>query len=117
MLDCMHELGITESILNIALAKANEAKAGKILHINLVIGELSGFVPDCIQFYFDFLGRDTAAEGAGLHFELVPTELRCRDCNAVFHGEDIAWSCPTCGRGNVEICRGREFYIESLEVE
>ena len=113
----MHELGITESILNIALAKANEAQASKVLHINLVIGELSGFVPDCIQFYFDFLGKDTVAEGAALHFELVPTELRCRDCNAVFHAEDIVWSCPTCGGGNVEICRGREFYIESLEVE
>ena len=42
----MHELGITENILNITLDKASEGQATKILKINLVIGELSGFVAD-----------------------------------------------------------------------
>jgi hypothetical protein len=37
----MHELGITENIVNITLAKADEAQASKVLKINLVIGELN----------------------------------------------------------------------------
>ena len=113
----MHELGVTENIVNIALAKAGEAQANKVIQINLVIGELSGFVPDCIQFYFDSLSKDTIAEGAVLHFESVPTELRCRDCATIFRPQDTLWSCPECKGQNIEIFKGRELYTESMEVE
>lgn len=113
----MHEFGVTENIVNIALAKASEAQASKVTQINLVIGELSGFVPDCIQFYFDYLSKDTIAQGAVLHFELVSTQLRCRNCATIFHPQDILWSCPKCQGQSVEISQGRELYIESVEVE
>ena len=113
----MHELGVTENIVNIVSAKAGEAQASKVMRINLVVGELSGFVPDCIQFYFDSLSRDTIAEGAVLHFESVPAELRCRDCSTTFHPQDTLWSCPECKGRSIEIFKGRELYIESMEVE
>ncbi len=113
----MHEFGITENIVTIALAKADEAQASKVIQINVVIGELSGYVPDCIQFYFDPLSKDTIAQGAALHFESVPTQLRCRNCSAIFHPQDTLWSCPKCGGQSVEISKGRELYIESMEVE
>lgn len=113
----MHELGITENIVNIALAKAGEAKATRITQINMVIGELSGFVPDCIQFYFDSFKEDTIAQEAALHFEVVPAELRCRDCAAAFVTQATTWSCPECRSRSVEIARGRELYVESIEVE
>ena len=116
-LDQMHELGVTENIVNIALAKAGEAQASKVTQINLVIGEMSGFVPDCIQFYFDFLSKDTIAQGAVLHLESVPAQLRCRNCSAIFHPQDTLWSCPKCQGQSVEIFKGRELYIESMEVE
>ena len=113
----MHELGITENIVNIALAKAGEAQASRISQINLVIGEMSGFVADCIQFYFDSLSRDTIAQGAVLHFELVPAQLRCRNCSTIFASQDTLWSCPECHGQSVEISKGRELYMESIEVE
>ncbi len=113
----MHELGVAESIVNIALAKAGEAQASKVIKINLVVGELSGFVPDCIQFYFESLSKDTIAQGAKLHFESVPAELRCRDCSTVFQPQDTAWTCPKCAGRSIEIFKGRELYIESMEVE
>jgi hydrogenase nickel incorporation protein HypA/HybF len=113
----MHELGITENIVNVVLAKASEAQAKRVVQINLVIGELSGFVPDCIQFYFGSLSRDSIAQGAALHFELVPAELRCRNCSTIFHPQDALWACPKCQGNSVEICQGRELYIESVEVE
>ena len=113
----MHELGVTENIVNIALAKAGEAQASKIVQINVVIGEMSGFVPDCIQFYFDSLSKDTMAQEAVLHFESVPAQLRCRNCSSIFQPQDTLWSCPECGGQSVEIFKGRELYIESVEVE
>jgi hydrogenase nickel incorporation protein HypA/HybF len=113
----MHELGVTENIVRIALAKAGEAQAQKVISISLVVGELSGFVPDCIQFYFDSLSKDTIAQGARLRFESVPAQLRCRDCSKAFQPEDTMWTCPECEGRSVEISKGRELYIESMEVE
>ena len=113
----MHELGVTESIVNIVLDKAKTAQASKITQVNLVVGELSGFVPECIQFYFDILRQDTIAQEANLVFTPVPAELRCRNCPTTFHPQDTLWSCPKCQSQSVEIVGGRELYIESMEVE
>jgi hydrogenase nickel incorporation protein HypA/HybF len=113
----MHEFGVTENIVKIALDKASEVQSSKITKISLVVGELSGFMPDCIQFYFDFLSKDTIAEKATLHFELPPAQLRCRNCSTVFHPKDSEWDCPECHSRGVEIEGGRELYIESMEVE
>ena len=113
----MHEFSITRSMFSLALEKAEEAKAGKITRINLVIGELSGVVDECVQFYFDFLSKDTLAAGAGLSFERTATRLRCRDCQTVFPPAGNDWACPDCHEAKIDIISGRECYLESIEVE
>ena len=113
----MHELSITQSIIDIILKKSKEAQASRITQVNLVIGELSGFVPDCIKFYFDFLSKGTLTEGAVLNFQLIPARLRCRDCSTTFSPQGGDGICPECYSLSMEIIGGREFYIESMEVE
>jgi hydrogenase nickel incorporation protein HypA/HybF len=104
-------------MLALALEKATEAKAAKIIRINLVVGELSGVVGDCVQFYFDHISKNTIAEGAALSFETKPTQIRCRKCQKVFSPTDHDWVCPHCHEMGVEIVAGRECYMESIEVE
>ncbi len=113
----MHELAITQNILNIVLNEAKAAKADRVTRINLVVGELSGVVSDCVQFYFDILSKDNIAKEATIDFKVVPAELRCRDCRTDFNPQDSFWICPNCQSFNIEIVSGRDCYIESLEVE
>ena len=113
----MHESSITESLLSLAVGKANEAKAGKITRINLVVGELAGVVPECVQFYFDFISKNTIADGAVLSFVNKPATVRCRKCEKVFTPVNHDWSCPDCREADVEIVSGRECFMESIEVE
>jgi hydrogenase nickel incorporation protein HypA/HybF len=113
----VHEASITESLLSLALEKAQEAKAAKITRINLVVGELSGIVPDCVRFYFDVLKKDTPADSAVLSFETRPTRIRCRKCNKEFNPVNEDWACPDCHEISMEIISGRECYMESIEVE
>ena len=113
----MHELAVTQNILNIALDEAKAAQARRITKINVTIGELSGVVSDSVQFYFDFLSKDSVAEGAILNFELLPAQLRCRNCLTTFNPEDLLWVCPNCQSQSIEIISGREFFLESLEVD
>jgi len=104
-------------MLEIVLDQAKTANAKKVTKINLVIGELSGVVSDCVQFYFDFLKKGNAAEEAILDFKLVPVELRCRACQTVFHPNGSAWVCPNCQGTGLEVIKGQESYVESIEVE
>jgi hydrogenase nickel incorporation protein HypA/HybF len=113
----MHEQSIVESLLALALENAAKARAGKILRIYLVVGELSGVVEEAVTFYFEFLCRDTIAAQASLFFTRTPARLRCRNCNAVFSPEKLDFHCPGCKEEQVEIIGGRELFIESMEVE
>ena len=113
----MHELAITQSMLDLVLKQAEEAGSEKIDRINLVIGEMTGVVGRCIQFYFDFLSRDTPAEGAELNFKVIPTTAKCRDCGQEFELEEFDWTCPHCQSNNIEITGGKELFVESIEVD
>jgi len=113
----MHELSITESILSIALEQAKVAQASKISKINLTIGELSGIVDECVQFYFDIISKDTIAAEASLSFYRPPTKLRCRSCATTFLPNNLDWACPNCHEVKIEIISGRECHVESIEVE
>ncbi len=113
----MHELSITQNILSIALEQAKAAQASKITKINLTIGELSGIVDECVQFYFDLLSKDTIAAEANLYFQRPPTKLRCRNCATTFSPDDLDWACPNCREQKIEIVSGRECYVSSIEVD
>jgi hydrogenase nickel incorporation protein HypA/HybF len=113
----MHELPVTQGMLSIALEHAAKAGAKKITAINLTIGEMSGIVDDSVQFYFDIVSQDTPAQGAVLNFDRVPALFRCRACGESFSLDSYQWACPHCGEWSVEIIAGREFYVNSIEVE
>ena len=113
----MHELAITQSMLDIVLEQAEKAGAKKVSRINLTIGELSGFVGECVQFYFNFLAKETPAEGATLAFTMVPATARCQSCHKLFKLKEFDWTCPHCGGNNIEITAGKELFVESIEVE
>jgi hydrogenase nickel incorporation protein HypA/HybF len=113
----MHELSVTEEILRVAVEHAERAQARRITDIHLVVGNLSTIVDDSVQFYFDFLSPDTIAAGAKLHFTRVPACLRCRQCGHEFEPQAMDWRCPTCGALGGDVLTGREFYLDSLEVE
>lgn len=113
----MHELSVTQNILNIAVEAARGAGLARITVIDLLVGELTGFVTDSIQFYFDVLSKGTAAEGAILRVRREPANATCVACSHVFQPElPLLPLCPVCG-GGVRITGGRELRVESIEVE
>lgn len=112
----MHELSVTESILEISLRHASQAKSKRITDLYLVIGQLATIVDDSVQFYWDIVSKDTPAEGAKLHFRRIPAELVCLDCDTHYTPGDEILACPKCNSARVRIVAGQEFYLESIEV-
>jgi hydrogenase nickel incorporation protein HypA/HybF len=113
----MHELSVTQSILDIAIEHAEKAGASRISQIDLIIGEMSGIVNESVSLYFDYLSKDTIAAGATLAFEPRPTVFCCQDCGTTYHPESFEWDCPACESINFEILSGREFQIASILVD
>lgn len=113
----MHELTITRSILSIVLEKAQEAKASRVTKVDLLVGRLTGFIPECIQLQFELLSRHTEAAGANLTFHQPSTKLHCRKCNIDYTSDSLDIVCPECRTLETDILSGSELYVESIEVE
>ena len=113
----MHELSITESILEIALRHANQANAKKIVNIHLVIGDLSSIIDESVQFYWDIIAKDSIAEGANLIFNRIPTQIRCLDCGHEYNPKTGRFSCQQCNSQRIKIIAGEEFYMDAIDIE
>jgi len=115
----MHELAITQGIIDIAVPEAEKHGAKKIISIKIKIGEFSGVVPQCIQEYFNIVSEGTLAENAKLIIEKVPVTIKCLSCG--FEGEiskeKIKFKCPKCESADIKLLSGKEYYVDSLEVE
>jgi hydrogenase nickel incorporation protein HypA/HybF len=113
----MHELAVTQNILDISIRYAQKANAKQITIIRLVIGKFSSIVDDSVQFYWDTIAKGTIAEGAILHFERIPAEMTCLECSFVFEPTDDTFACPHCQSPKVKITKGDEFRVESIDIE
>lgn len=113
----MHELAVTQSILDIVLQHARKANAAKVTKIYLVIGDLSSIVDESVQFYWEIIAKDTVAEQADLIFQRVAATFKCLECQTVYQLDGQVVFCPSCGSSKIEILSGEEFFIEAIDVE
>jgi hydrogenase nickel incorporation protein HypA/HybF len=112
----MHEVGIMENTLAMALNRAAEEGAQRIHRLTMRIGPLSGVVPEALEFAFDVLRRGTIAEEATLAVEHVPIICFCATCRLEFQPDDLYCECPRCHEPSAEVHQGRELELTSLEV-
>ena len=110
----MHELSLSSAVVNTVV---KHAKGRRVEVVSLRIGRLRQVVPDTLDFYFDFVARDTVCDGARLEYEIIEARLRGKPCAQEWGIEKPAFRCPTCGGSDVEVASGDEFEVESIEVE
>lgn len=115
----MHELQVTERILDIILRHAESNQVTKVVSIKLKVGELSDLEDEWIQNYFDYLTKDTIAADAKLNIERAPVVMECDECGDSFQVnikeiEDI--KCPNCGSEKCTLISGKEYHIVDMEV-
>lgn len=108
----MHELAITQDVIDIVLRHAGAAKVNRVV---LEIGRLSAVLPDAVRFCFDVCAEGTAVEGAELDIVEMPGLARCRSC-----GSDVVLEQPIgrcrCGATDLEWRGGDELRIREIRV-
>jgi hydrogenase nickel incorporation protein HypA/HybF len=110
----VHELALSSAIVNTV---AKHAAGRRVTEVNLRVGRLRQVIPDTLEFYFEFVARDTVCEGAQLEQQVIDPWLRCEPCGREWEIEIPAFRCPSCGGSQVVVARGDEFEVESIEVE
>ena len=113
----MHELAITESVIDLINREARDKGFQKVLAVSLRVGEYSGLVPECLREFFPIAARGSIAEGAALEIQRLPAAFRCLDCGYEGPVERKAACCPDCGSAAIRMTAGREFFVDSLKVE
>ena len=111
----MHEIGIAQNALELAIKSAQASGATQIHEIRLKVGVLTGVVPEALTFAFDTLRQGTMAGAATLKVELVPTACWCARCQREFASSEILYECPECHQFDTELRRGLELELASLE--
>ena len=108
----MHELGITQEIVEICCRRSEGARVTRIV---LEIGKLSCVLPDAVRFCFDLCAEGTAVEGARLEILEPLGAARCRECGKLVELSTPLGQCE-CGGTDLEWISGEELKIKEMEV-
>ncbi|MCR4395283.1 MAG: hydrogenase maturation nickel metallochaperone HypA [Candidatus Saccharicenans sp.] len=118
----MHELSIVADLFTIIEEKAQQAKATRVTRVKVLIGELSGVVPELFRSAFHSYKKGTIADKARLEMKITKIKFKCHSCGKEIKAKDISspdfsYACPFCGSKDVELVSGRDLYLEKLEIE
>ncbi|MFE5033712.1 hydrogenase maturation nickel metallochaperone HypA [Streptomyces sp. NPDC056683] len=112
----MHELSIATAIVEQADEWARADGADRVSAVTVRVGELSGVVPDALDFAFEVARDGTALAGARLVVEQVTAHAWCGPCAEEFAvGMPPFFWCPRCDRPSTELRSGRELEITAVE--
>lgn len=107
----MHELAITQGVVDTVAERIDGAVSG----VRLEIGPLSGILPDAVRFCFDLVCAGTPLDGAWLEIVEPSARARCARCGIEFEPRDVVVLCP-CGSSEVTVLAGQELRITAVEV-
>jgi|SaaInlStandDraft_4_1057021.scaffolds.fasta_scaffold45482_2 hydrogenase nickel incorporation protein HypA/HybF len=113
----MHELSIISSIFSIIEDHADKELLTSITKVSLHVGALRHVQDDMLRFAFKAVAQGTRAEGAVLAVDYIPVITHCRQCAAEFEVSELMFICPQCESTDLEVLKGKEIIIESIEGE
>ena len=114
LLKYMHELMMTQTILDTAVRYATAAQTVRITDLYFVVGQFSDVADESVQFYWDQISPGTLCAGAQLHFDHIAANFKCLHCDHEFSVIDEFSACPHCASEQVRIISGTEFRLSSI---
>jgi hydrogenase nickel incorporation protein HypA/HybF len=100
----LHELGITQGILDRAREAAQANGAQKVTDVFIVMTPAADFTEDSISMYFTMLTEDDDLfRGATLHVDYKAIAAVCLDCSDEFSTTATRPVCAQCGSQKVKL--------------
>jgi hydrogenase nickel incorporation protein HypA/HybF len=120
----MHEFSISSEIVRSVLDHVKKAKGGKVLSIQLEIGELVLLNVEQVTFWIHELFKGSVAEGAKVKVKTIKARIKCESCGykggISLDQQDpfkhlIPYSCPKCGSFQIKVEKGKECILKRIE--
>ncbi len=112
----MHEWSIACALVKEAENEARRQGASKINSVEVVIGTLTGVVPELFMHAYDAARSGTMLEKAELKLEMNPCRGFCRQCNKSVEAGGVFPVCPNCGEG-FEFEGGEGIFLRRMDIE
>lgn len=113
----MHEYGIAQEMVALALENAQAQHAEHITKLNIEMSKNADESADSLLMYLATLTKGTPAEGAQFDIQRVSALAKCPDCQYEFNQEYPGEPCPQCASPHVQPARRAEFSLASIEVD
>lgn len=115
----MHELGITQGIIDRAREAAERDGAARVSVLYLTITPAADFTRESIEMYFEMLaGEDPLFAGALLLWEEAPASATCLSCSDQFSAAVVRPVCPRCASVQVAFDpRGALLQLTGIGIE
>lgn len=113
----MHEVSIAQNILLIVEKEAEKKKASKIHLVKIILGQFTGVVKEALEFALEVVKKNSIADKAIFKIETISLQTFCPACNKDYDSQnEMIFQCPSC-KGNLDIVRGKEMYIDYIDLE
>lgn len=112
----MHELSVAHAIVS-TVVEALPEPAPRVTEVRLVIGELSGVVPQALQFAYDVAAEGTPLADAILVIDRAPIRVMCPTCGEQPIESARDFRCPVCSAPCGDVIGGKELEVVSVTLD
>jgi hydrogenase nickel incorporation protein HypA/HybF len=113
----MHEFSIALNIVEIAAETARANHAETVNEVEVDVGEMSGVIYEALEFALQSAIKGTILEKSRLKLNRIKARAVCLDCRHEFEPEDFISVCANCGSSKIEIIRGKEMKVKSINID
>ncbi len=110
----MHEYSLALSVLDIAETYSKKANSNKIIEVEIEVGEVSGVVPEALEFALENLKNDSIITNAKIRIHIQKAQAKCLSCNKTFQTSQLYTDCPACHSYEIEFLSGKELRVKSI---
>jgi len=115
----MHELSLAQNILSIVRSELKKLGIAekRLTGVKMTIGKLMQVVPASLLYGLEIIGEEQGFKNVKYTVNECPLKVTCSGCGAESEIEKFALLCEKCGSDRIRIVGGREFVVESIDID
>jgi hydrogenase nickel insertion protein HypA len=113
----MHEQGIAQKMVSVALLHANANQAQRITQFHIEMSRIADESEGSLRFYLENLTYGTIAQNAQFEIARVGVPAHCEECGTEYEQQTLGEPCPRCHSSQVATESLEEFRLTSIQVE